>query len=330
MSQVVQFITNLFRFHKLKFFAVAMFALFFGLIRFPYDDLSDLISSKISEATAGVWYLQFDRLNLAFLPPGLQMENVLIESARLPTVNAASLKISPWIMGALTAKKGVSVDAEGVFKGHLVLSFKEGETLKSGDRMQNIDVQANRVALPNLSEFLRDGNMLSLAMQGAMDMTSQLAIDPLFDSQPKGNVGIKIGGFSLPSQSFNTQMGPLQTPTLKLGNVNLQTKMGDGKLEIEEMNFGTTKDDMNGKLRGELGLTMRRDASGVRPTIGGYDLRIDMTIRKAFMETASKSGAGLAFVMVEKFKSETPQGTRFHFRVKAANAMAPPEFLPPQ
>jgi type II secretion system protein N len=330
MKGAIEFVRNLIRFHKGKAVLALLFALIFGVLMFPYDDLGDLITTKISDATGGAWYIQFDRMGLGLFPPGVKTENVSIESSALPTINADSLELTPWIMGAITAKTGLKVDASGLFKGNLSLDYREGEKLKSGERAKDVVVRAESLSLPLLTDFLRSGGILNMALQGSLGLDSALNIDPVFDRQPSGDLGLQIAGLQLPSQSFNTQMGPVQTPSLKLGKVALQAKMGDGKLNIEDLSFGGPNEDMTGKIKGELGIAIRRDAGGVRPQVGAYDLRIDMTVKKSFIDTGSKTGAGLAFMLIEKFKQETPQGVRYAFRVKATSPAMPPEFLPPQ
>lgn len=330
MKAVIGFIRDLLKFHKAKFAAVILFTLVFAALIFPYDDLGDMVTSKISEISAGAWYIQFDKLNLGFAPPGIKAENVVVESFLLPTLNTQSLQISPWIAGALAGKAGAQISASGLFKGDVSIDFKEGDKQKSGEREKKIVIKAEHVALPQLAEFLRSGNIMNLALQGTLGADTNISIDPLFDRQPTGHIGMKVAGLVLPSQALNTQMGPVQTPTLNLGQLSVQAKMGEGRIELEDLSFGGPNEDLTGKVRGDLSMAFRRDVAGVRPQMGAYDLKVDLSVKKNFLEASSKSGAGLIFVFINKFRQETPQGARFAFRMKAPNSFTPPEFLPLQ
>jgi type II secretion system protein N len=321
-------IRNLIGFHKGKILIVLLCSILIIILRFPSDDLADFVTAKISAATGGAWYVQFDKMGFALLPFGIKTEKVVIESAALPAaLHAESLLIKPWLLGAIFAKVGVDIDATGLFKGHLNFIFRDGEKLKSGERMKDLTIVAEDLALAPLFEFLRQGNMTSLDLHGSVNLDSKMDLDPLFDRQPLGQISVKMAGLIAPSQSFATQMGPIQTPTLKLGKLALLAKVSDGKIAIDELSFGSPNDDMNGKIKGDLMLMLKRDAMGVRPQMGAYDLKIELSVKKSFMDAGAKSGAGLAFMLIEKFKQNTPQGAKFAFRIKAANTMVPPEFL---
>lgn len=329
MQKVLDFFKNIFRFHKLKIFSVFVFAVVFGLLLFPFGDLSDLVTAKVSEATQNRLYVQFDGMGLSLASGlGLEMDNVVIESQQFPSINASTLSVSPWILGALAARKGANVNAEGLFKGNVHVVYREGDKLKSEARLQNIDLEAQQVALAALSDFLRSGNIVPISMQGSLDLSTNLAVDPTFGEQPNGTIGMNIAGFTLPSQSFNTQMGPMQSPALRLGKVALKAKLAKGRLEIEDMTFGGSKDDLSGRLRGELGLAFQPDGQGsVRPVVNSYDLRVDLTASKAFMDPTLNPASGLLSGFLGPYKSETPAGTRFAFRVRPPKMPGlPPEF----
>lgn len=318
LQQIVNAIRDILRNHKLKIAAALGFALIFSVLLFPFGDLSDLVTAKVSEATGGALYVQFDEMGLSLIPSvGVKMDNVVIESPQLPSLTADSVSFSPWILGALGAKMGGTLDAEGLFKGNVRLVLHEGEKLKSEARAKNIDVEATEIALPAVSEFLRSGNLLSLVMQGNLALNTNLKVDPTFKEQPDGTLGLNISGFTLPSQSFNTQMGPVQSPNLRLGKVAMKAKLKSGRLEIEDMTFGGAKEDLSGKIKGELGLILQPDGTGgVRPIVSSYDLKIDLMASKAFMDPSINPASGLLNGFLGQYKSESPQGTRFAFRLR--------------
>lgn len=324
MKSILDPILNLFRFHKMKFVAVILLTAVFGLLIFPFDDLGDLISAKISESTNGAWYVQFDELNLAFFPPGVSTERVIVESNTLPALNADTLDIKPWILGALTAKTGVALEAAGVFNGQVAVDYREGEKLPAGHRLQDIVLNAADINLQQLFDYLRTGNLANLAMQGSLGLQSTLKIDPSMGRQPVGDLTLQASGLSLPNPSFNVpNLGPVLLPTLRLGKLNLQGKMNDGKLNIEDLAFGGPNEDLSGKIKGELGLKLNRDPSGVRPQFGAYNLRVDLTVKKDFIEANSKGPMGLVFAYINGFRQDSGQNARFNFTVSGPNFLAP-------
>jgi type II secretion system protein N len=324
----MEFIMNIFRFHKLKILSIFLFALVFAFIKFPFGDLSDVITAKVSEFSGGQVYLQFDALDVNALPsPGIAMGNVLAETPWAPPMKAEQLRLKPWILGALTARKGGSIDATGVFGGALAADFREGEKMKSGARKQSIAIDAQAIDLPNVTTFLRDGGMFNMSLQGKLDLSTQLQVDPVFDEQPSGTVGFTINGLTLPSQTmmidFNGAAMPLPLPELKLGKTVLAGEMSDGNLNISQFSFGSTNEPLSGQVKGQVAVSFRRENAGVRPVVAGYDLNVDMLVKKEFM-AAYGSRFGIVFGLL-KGKRETPQGTRFAFKAAFKPGMTFPE-----
>ena len=199
----MEFITGIFKFHKMKILATLGFALLFGFILFPFSDLGNVVTAKVSEFTNNTVYLQFDELDVNALPsPGITMGNVLVETTTLPGVKAGELTVKPWILGALTARQGVSVDAIDLFGGAVAADVRDGDKLKSGERAKSIAVDAQGIDLPTLTTFLRDGGILNMALQGKVDLSTSLSVDPVFDDQPTGNVAISAAGLAIPSQTM--------------------------------------------------------------------------------------------------------------------------------
>ncbi|MES2856331.1 MAG: type II secretion system protein GspN [Bdellovibrionota bacterium] len=324
----MEFVTNIFKFHKFKIVLIFVFALIFGFILFPFGDLSDVVTAKVSEYTGGQVYLQFDDLNVSALPaPGVALTEVLVETQTLPSLKAGELNVRPWILGALMAKTGLSLDAVDLFGGVVAADYREGDKLKSGERMKSIAVDAQGVDLPNLTTFLRDGGILNMALEGKIDLSTQLQVDPVFDDQPTGNIGFTVNGLTLPSQTmtvdFNGAAMPLPLPELRLGKTILAAEMNEGNLRINQLSFGGPAESLSGQITGLVAMELRRENTGVRPVIGGYDLNVDMTLKKEFM-AAYGQRFGFVFGML-KGRRETPQGTRFAFKASLKPGMMLPE-----
>jgi type II secretion system protein N len=320
MAAAFKFIGNL-RLHKMKFLAVIGFTLMFAFILFPFNDLGDLITAKIAEGTGNQLYVQFDGLGVNVIPAvRVRMDDVLIESGNLPPIKATGLAIAPWVIGALSGRQGVSVDAQGLFGGIVVADYRQGEKLKSGDREVNLAVDGQGLKLPAVTEFLRESGMLTISLTGIADLNTQLKLDPLFDNQPSGAVGLNIAGFSLPGQTLqmnmNGAMMPVQLPELKFGKTKVAAKIGGGQIDIQDFSFGSGAESLSGQAKGNVGLSFRREGQTVRPMITAYELNVDLMVKKEFLTANEKGGVGMALSFLNNYRKDTPQGWRYAFKVK--------------
>ena len=320
-------IFSAFRHHKLRMFGVLTLGILIFVLGFPARDLSDLVSTRASKMTGT--YMQFDELNLKLFPsPGIHAENVLIEpsmpNAQLPPVKASSIDIAVSVLSALTARLGATIDIAGLFKGRVSVGLQDGEKLKSGEREKIVDLAVEKVNLAELSDYLRDGGLFAQFLQGQLDTTSNLRVDPMFGVQPRGQVRMNVLSFAFPSQSVQTPMGPMTTPPIALSKVALQAKMGDGTVEVQNLDFGGPGDDLSGKVTGNLGTRFLRDQMGVRPLIGAVDLNVDLTIKKAYVDANADSGVNILLDFLREHKrSETPQSLTFVFRVRGQEGQPP-------
>lgn len=322
MKNVLDLVRNLLRYHKLKFVSVFLFALIFAVLIFPYNDLRDIITRKISEATDKSVYLQFKSMSLAF-PLGLHVEDVLIETPSLPTLSARSMTLVPGFLGLLTASPSGSVSAEGLFKGSFEASLKSGDKTKAGVRKQVIDVAIEKIALQSLSEFLRSAEFMSLVMQGSLSMKTNVQVDPNFETQPGGTVDVRIASFVIPNPTVQTPLGPFQMPTMKWDKFNLKGKMADGRLVIEDLTIGdAAKDEIFGKVTGSVNLAFRGKGAQARPEFSGYDLKLDLSVKNSFVEN-NRSVAPL-FDFIGKYKTPSGDSSRYALSI----AMAPGQMQP--
>lgn len=72
LNKILDPIMNLIRFQKKKMALLVGLYMVFLYFLFPFNDLGDLVSGKISQATQGQVFLDFDNINLSlFLRLGL-------------------------------------------------------------------------------------------------------------------------------------------------------------------------------------------------------------------------------------------------------------------
>lgn len=320
MQAVLNAFRNLFRYHKLKILAVIGFTIIFAVIIFPYSDLTDLMTVKVAEATNNQVYIQADSLNFSFVPGlGAKLDKVLIETPTMPPLQAGSVSVSPSVLGLITMSPSFSARAEDIFKGTVDLSVSPNGKTKAGDVKQEIQVAADQVALNALSEFLRGMNMGDLRLQGALNLTTGMVVDPSFADQPDGTVNLKVANFVYPARSIDVGLGPIQVPEVKLQQVVGKAVMKDGRLTFDQLQLGSERDELNGTVTGDMGLILRRTGEGVAPEIGSYNLRVALNVSSNFQKRAS-----LFLIMADAYKTPTPTGFKYAFRVQAPNAYTPP------
>ena len=326
IGSILGMFKSLFANHKGKMVLTLFLSVIFFALLFPFNDLSDLVTAKISDATAGNVYVAFDKMDLSFVPLGLAVNNVSIETPLAPTLSMDALSASPWIAGLLAFKPGADVHAKGLFRADVDLGFKQTGKTTDG-AAQTIDLNVAGLSLPAVSEYLRAGNLLNLMLTGNLDLATNIAIDSSFKTQPDGTIQATGKNFGLPSQSLMTAIGPMQTPQLKLGSVALKAKLGSSRLEIEEFSFGGKGQDLTGKVKGELGLFVQADGrGGAVPILKDYNLQVDMTASKSFMDPNLNPSSGLLGGFLGQYQTETPQGVHFAFRMKSPKIPGtPPE-----
>jgi len=151
--------------------------LVFVFLLFPFDDLSDLISSQVAKLTNNALYVQFERLKMSLIPtPGVQMKQVHIESLTTPTLSASELTITPSVTGLIQQKPYGNISAKGFLKGDVILNMGKGTRSDNGVERQRIDVSAKKVSLHDLRELAN----LPVHLKGQLNLQSSALADLTF------------------------------------------------------------------------------------------------------------------------------------------------------
>ena len=123
ITAFIKFIKNLFKYHKKKILLATISATAFFLLLFPYDDLSDFVTSQVSKATNNQVFLSFDEMDFSLVPtPGLEFINVSLDTPVLPTMKVKQLSAVPSLVKLLTFKLGLNLSAQGLWGGDLSLT----------------------------------------------------------------------------------------------------------------------------------------------------------------------------------------------------------------
>lgn len=331
MSAIINGIKGFFQMllrNKFKIALIPLIALAWVPFLFPYSDLRSVVATTLSRAMGDGTVIDFEHIDLGLgFPVALQLENFEFIGPGLPPINADRLTARPSFASIFTRSPAGSIEAEGLFKGNVSASLSRGQKIKDGGYFQDVKADIVGLQLTSLTEALRRIGMMSFNIQGAVDTNANLSVDPLFDQQPNGDVYLQAKSISIPSVSVPIpNMGPIQTPSLQLGRIELKGKMNDGKVQIEDFSFGQAKDALTGRVRGELELSLRKQDDGQRLQLvpGTLDLRVELSISKPLMDGMTRSGVGLALMMVEKYKSVANETTKYAFRVRITERGRPP------
>lgn len=301
---------------KGKLFVMVLSSLLFIFILFPFDDLSDLISSQVSKLTNNSLYVQFDRLKMSLFPtPGVRMDQVYIESIRMPSLSAEQLVITPSISGLIQQKPYGQISAKGFLKGDVELQMGKGTRTENGIERQKIEISAKKVALNDLRAL---GN-LPIMLKGQVSIESTALADLTFQEQPDVDLNLTISSFELPPSNVNTPMGPLTLPDLKLSTVELKGRLAAGRFIIETGTIGKPGDELYGTIKGNIGITIINQGGRFGQQIGAYNFEIDLKAKKSFQDRAA-----LFLSFIDGYKTPTAEGAQFKFKVSATNPMMPP------
>lgn len=324
MKEYLDLILSVFRFHKKKIaFLFGMVALWF-VILFPYDDLSDYITLKVTQATQSAVYLQFDGLSFGFLPQlGIKMDNVVIESTKAPTLSMQTLGFAP-SLSTLFGSPGGKLKAYGLFKGDATVNFGSSQELDIEGPEFALGMNLQNVALKEISKFLKKHYNFSISMAGNTNLDSSLNIDPSFKVQPKGTINFTIKKLDIPSTNlplnYQGVTMSLPLPALKISDVEIEGSLNDGKLFIKQgkIGDGSKNDDLFGKITGDLFFNISPGGRlNMRKT--GYDLRINLNISENLKR---QLGTILGIIDLykgigDKHKFDSLKGVRYSMRLTA-------------
>lgn len=315
----MQLLRNLFKTlnqNKGKLFVMVVSAFVFLFFLFPFDDLSDLISSQVSKLSNNSVYVQFDNLKMSLFPnPGAKMNQVYIESISTPALSAKELVITPSISGLIQQKPYGHVAAKGLLQGDVDVHLSKGSKTENGAERHRVELTAKKVSLHDLRELAN----LPVMLRGQLNLETTALADLSFQEQPEVEVDMSINQFELPPANINTPMGPLTLPDLKLSTVELKGRLAAGRFIIEKGTIGKPGDELYGTIKGNIDLTIVSRGNSFGQQIGAYNFEVDLKARKSFQDRAA-----LFLTFVDGFKTPTAEGAQYKFKLSATNPMMPP------
>ncbi len=302
--------------HKWKWVGLLASTLLFAFWLFPFGDLGDLVSTQVSKLTNNQIYLQFDNLRISLFPQtGVALSHVQVQGQGLPALKAQELVITPSIWSLINQKPAGTINAQQFLNGQVEVSLKPGSKTENGTARQKISISAQKLSLAELRSLLD----LPLSMKGNLSIESQTQADLTFQEQPDMDFQLKVEKFELPAGNLQTAMGPISLPELKLAQVDLKGRLAAGKLIIEQGVIGQDKDEVHGSIKGDMMLSINGRNGSPTPEFGGYNFEVSLNIKKLFQDRAA-----LFLSFIDNYKTPTPEGSLYSFKLSAQSLMMPP------
>ncbi len=327
----MSFLKNIFLFHKSKIFLFVGLIAVFMVMFFPYDDLSDTITSQVATATNNTIYLQFEDLSVGFLPqPGIKMANVLFESPFASEIRVDTLKVAPSILALLQMKPLARIKASNLFRGELDLTTSGSSKIKAPQAI-SADLDFTNFDLNSLVKALVPFPMKA---NGKASLNAVVDLDLEMKSQPEGELqltspSVQIPAFNFESVTADAGGRPLKQaiaiPSIDMGRVQVKGKMKNGKLAFSDTVLGSAKDDIFARIGGDMDI--RTTPAGVMPTY--YNLQIDVTLKKSFLTSLGVYSSMLDLLIGKDKVKEVADGKRYMFRLQFnPNTDPMPNFAP--
>ncbi len=320
MAPIVAFIREALRYHKMKIASVFAFAAFFSLWIFPYNDLGNLLTSKIYEGSGQQLYFAAENLDLTLFPiPGIAASGVTVEPGprgqRFAPLKMLEVEIRPLLSAILAFHGGASVDATGFFGGALSLAVATTNSIFSKDpgAIELNSFELKNIILTEILDYV--GEMMSAPLQmkisGKLSASSSgMSIDPTFKTPIKGDLGFSIANLSLPTQIPLTGFGALDIPQIKIQKAEFQTQWANNRVNITKGVFGTDKDPMSGRTLGNI--EMRPSPNG-GVSAGAYNICLELNFTQVFYaDLLQKIPLLDGFKnMTEKYRIQNSSGVRY-------------------
>lgn len=294
----------------------------FIFVLFPYSDLGSLVTSQVAKQTGNQLYIKFDKMNLSLFPtPGFNLDHVLIKSMQFPEIKCEELKVAPSIMGLLSFRPGVSVQASGLMGGDVSLSVHGTSKTKAGSLKQSISIETESIDLSQVANQLN----LPMNLDGKINLNAKGIIDPAFTEQPDAELDAKAVRLNITSASIATPLGSLNLPDTKLQELILKGQLHGGELNLEKVQIGTATDELFAQIRGTMNVKIQTYGGNQVAFIpSGYDLSVQIKTKPSY---ETKAGLFLGFLDQYK-KSSSQKGSEYLFKASGSDFYNPPRLTP--
>jgi len=291
--------------YKKQFILFLIFVSVFFMIRFPWSEtIEQIIRQSQQELSLN---MEFQKFELKFLPPKMVFyemsftHNSLTEPWIFDTVEV-SLVWSQW----LALKKAWAIKA---VKESSVFDFSFWQTSKKLDSTKIPYLFLNGKAFDvDLSFF----EILSprIKMDGDLSLKWQYEGSSKHFKQAKARLELKASQIKWLKSQIETNMGPLDLPSLKWSQAQATILLKNGDLLIESLVFGNKNDDLYLQLRGNGELLYNYG----RWQLGSYDVQVKIEVSKNLslslldlMLSGSREEENLKYIYTARITGQGPK-----------------------
>lgn len=323
MKRVLEVVSQLLRYHKLKMLTVILSTIAFFALLFPVSDLTDLLTAKVMDGTNNQLLVQADKLNIGFFP-GLSVggDDISVDYGTLPTIEAKSMSFSPSVFSILSLAFGSpitslhgTVEATGLLGGNLSVTYKPDGTADDGAKKSKIIIDADSIQLGEALKFTSS----PLEMQGKASIKSDVDFFPGMDGQPEGEFQLQSKGIKLLAGTVPTDFGPFPIPGINWSQVHVKLRAGNSNLYMDDISLGTPKDPVSARAKGQMNLKI--DKNG--PILGAYEIKVELSV-----SSAAEKDLDTDLALLKGFRQSSPGGGKYVFRVTSNGGAAPPNLGP--
>lgn len=300
----------------LKYFSLFSFFTFaFFFLLFPFNDLSQLVTDQVSKASQNQVYLEFQNLSLSVLPLGVRMESVNFETQAGLKLKLDSLTLRPSLSGALKKQPFGFVEAEGFLKGQSQIQLSGGTPSEKGDERYQLNLKANSLRLDELKNLIT----LPIPLQGRLNVDLTALIQPQMTDQPESDFTLNFNNFKIPTSSINLgAFGLITLPEISMKKIDFKGRLQNGSLIIENVQLGQASDDLNGSIKGQIQLNLRRQNNIIQPVMGPYNLDVRLNVKPDLEKKIN-----YVFLFLQPGKTSTPG--QYNFKLSGTGPQAPPQ-----
>ena len=304
--------------HKGKIFLTVLSAMIFFIVRFPYNDLSDLLKEKVSTASNNKVFLNFSSMGLSFVPsPAVVMKEVSIETPTIPPLKADVLKMGPSVSDFLSFKWGLVISASNFLDGDLHVHFQQTKSEQEKLPAYGLSLKGQNLSARELSQLAK----LPLSLVGNLNINFTGLIEPSLKEQPHLEFNVSSPkSLKLPASNVSTPFGPFPLPSINFSQASLKGRMIDGSLILEEILFGSQKDPFSLRLKGNFAVEISQRGSRMLPLPGGFEISTEIRMKAGSLPQL----APLLF-FVEKFEKKKNGWSTYRFKAKAKRFGQPPK-----
>jgi len=326
--------------NKLFLLVIMVSAFIFTLWSFPFNDLSDAVTSMVARGTNNQVYVQAKQLNIHLVPqPAVSADGLKVETS-FPPIEAKWAKVTPGLFSilfslptiisaangnpeaqrAVGSKISLNVDAEGVMGGTVDLALGSGSKGEGGGERQRVTLNVDSVNLKEVGNWAD----LPVTLNGRASFGTDLQFSADMQEQPEGEYQLKVSKFEMPAGTIQVPMGeasmPVAVPKLTLADVTLRGRMVGGQMIIEEGRFGQSQDPLSGRIKGQVAVRVLPNGMS---QFGAYNFTVDLST-----SASVQKDLGIAFLLFDSAKEpQANGGAKYLFKASGAGlgmTAAPP------